>query len=117
MITRYAMFTGRVKPGAEAAMRAWVDTHLTPLWRQFACAQEVRVLWGVVQDPDGPPIPLVLAITYADAADMQAALDSPARYAARDLLPELYERFFEDVRLWHYVFDQKPEDAGMKADA
>lgn len=107
MITRYAIFGGTVKPGQEAAMRAWVTEHLTPLWRQFACAEEVRVLYGVEQDADGPTIPLILAITYADRAAMQKGVESPARYAAKDLLPELYDRYYDEVVLWHYVMDRE----------
>ena len=106
MITRMAIFEGTVKPGLEPAMRQHVDTHLRPLWRQFAGAEEVRVYYGSQQDPGGPVIPLILAITYADADAMQRGLASPARYESRDLLPEFYERFFDSVRLYHYVLDQ-----------
>ncbi|NNK78080.1 MAG: hypothetical protein HKP40_05135 [Litoreibacter sp.] len=106
MITRYAIFQGAVRPGAEAEMREFVNTRLTPLWRQFACAEEVRVLFGKEQDPDGPVIPLILAITYADEEAMAKALDSPARHAAKDILPELYERFLPDAKLYHYVMDR-----------
>ncbi len=107
MITRYAIFNGTVKTGQEAAMRAWVGEHLTPLWRKFAGAEEVRVLFGIEQDAKGPVIPLVLAITYADHAAMERGLASPARYAARDLLPAFYERFFDEVTLWHYVMERE----------
>lgn len=107
MITRYAMFGGDVKPGKEIEMRAWVTENLTPLWRQFAGAEEVRVLYGVEQDANGPTIPLILAITYADHEAMEKGVSSPARYAARDLLPELYERFYDKVELWHYVMDRE----------
>lgn len=88
-------------------MRAWVTQHLTPLWRQFACAQEVRVLFGVEQDAIGPTIPLILAITYADRAAMGKGVSSPARSAAKDLLPALYDQFYDDVQLWHYVMDRE----------
>lgn len=107
MITRYAIFGGQVKSGQEQAMRDWVTANLTPLWRQFARAEEVRVLFGIEQDADGPVIPLILAITYADHAAMQAGISSPARHAARDLLPELYDRFYDRVELWHYVMDRE----------
>jgi hypothetical protein len=103
MLTRMAIFNGTVKPGQAQAMRDWCDANLVPLWRQFACAHDVRVTYGVTQDPNGPEIPLILAITYASQADMAAALDSPARYTSRDMLPDFYARFFEDVTLWHYV--------------
>jgi len=105
MITRYAMFIGAVKAGKDADMRAWVTEHLKPLWCQFACAEEVRVLYGVEQDDNGPIIPLVLAISYADHEAMERGVNSPARFASRDLLPEFYERFFDEVVLWHYVME------------
>jgi hypothetical protein len=107
MITRYAMFGGKVKDGKQAEMRAWVSQHLTPLWRKFACAQEVRVLYGIEQDENGPTIPLILAITYADHDAMEKGVSSPARYEAKELLPELYERFYDEVELWHYVMDRE----------
>ena len=107
MITRYALFSGKVKPGEEAAMRVFVDEKLTPLWRKFARAEEVRVLFGVEQDANGPTIPLVLAITYADHAAMEEGVNSPARHAAKEILPELYKRFFDEVDLWHYVMDRE----------
>ncbi len=107
MITRYAMFGGTVKEGKEAEMRAWVSENLTPLWRKFACAEEVRVLYGIDQDPDGPVIPLILAITYADRAAMEIGVNSPARHAAKARLPELYEQFYDKVDLWHYLMDRE----------
>ena len=107
MITRYAIFGGKVKPGQNAAMRAWVTENLTPLWRKFADAEEVRVLYGVEQDENGPAIPLILAITYADEAAMARGVSSPARHEAKALLPELYERFYDEVVLWHYVMDRE----------
>lgn len=107
MITRYAIFGGTVNSGQEAAMRAWVTDNLTPLWRKFACAEEVRVLFGVEQDANGPTIPLILAITYADRTAMEKGVSSPARYEAKELLPELYARFYDKVELWHYVMDRE----------
>lgn len=107
MITRYAIFGGTVKHGKEEEMRAWVSANLTPLWRKFACAEEVRVLYGIDQDPDGPNIPLILAITYADRAAMEIGVNSPARHAAKALLPQLYEQFYDKVELWHYLMDRE----------
>ncbi len=106
MITRMAIFDGQVKSGQEAAMRAYVEAELAPLWRKFASAETVEVLYGAEQDPNGPQIPLILAITYADQAAMAEGLASPARYASRDLLPGFYDRFFETVTLYHYVFEK-----------
>lgn len=107
MITRYAIFSGEVLPGKEAEMRKFVSENLTPLWRKFACAEEVRVLFGVEQDKNGPTIPLILAITYADSEAMEAGLNSPARYESKALLPDFYERYFSHVELFHYVMDRE----------
>ena len=106
MITRYAIFSGEVVTGKETEMRAFVDEKLTPLWRKFASAEEVRVLFGIEQDKNGPTIPLMLAITYADTAAMEAGLASPARYESKALLAEYYDQFFSRVELFHYVMDR-----------
>ena len=105
MLTKYAFFSGTVKAGREQAMRAYVDEHLLPLWRGFQPSEQVRVLYGVEQEPNGPTIPLVLAVTYRDHDAMAEAMNSDARHTARELLPELYRQFFDEINLWHYVFD------------
>ncbi len=101
MLTRLAIFEGRVKPGKEAAMRAYVETALAPLWRQFQPSEEVRVLYAA----EAGDIPLVLAVTYVDRAAMEIALDTPARYQSRDMLPVFYERFFDEVTLKHQLYE------------
>jgi len=100
MLTRLAIFEGRVKPGQEAAMRAYVEAKLAPLWRQFQPSEEVRILYAA----EAGDIPLVLAVRYADHTAMEAALDTPARYKSRDMLPAFYERFFDEVDLKHQLF-------------
>lgn len=104
MICRYAFFVGTVREGMDEAMRDYVMETLLPLWRRFDGAEQVRVLFGVEQDPDGDPIPLVLAISYQDEAAMNKALESPARYEAKELLPGFFERFL-DGHLLHYVME------------
>tara|TARA_B100000035_G_scaffold313048_1_gene325862 strand:- start:503 stop:832 length:330 start_codon:yes stop_codon:yes gene_type:complete len=104
MLTRLAIFHGRVRDGKEAAMRRYVEDVLAPLWRQFDGAEDVRVMFGVEQDDGGPEIPLILAITYPDRAAMARALDSPARYESRDLLPGFFETYL-DGSLHHYLMD------------
>ena len=105
VLTKYAFFAGTLKPGVEAAMREHVESTLKPLWLQFQPSLQVRVLYGVEHDPAGPVIPLVLAVTYQDHESMAQAMESPARHEARELLPELYERYFDEITLWHYVFE------------
>ena len=81
MLTRLAIFQGSSREGQDAAMRAYVEEVLAPLWRQFDGAEDVRVMFAVEQDDGGPDIPLILAITYPDRAAMARALDSSARHA------------------------------------
>jgi len=104
MLTRLAIFQGRVREGQKAAMRAYVEEVLAPLWRQFDGAEDVRVMYAVEQDDGGPDIPLILAITYPDRVAMARALDSPARYESRDLLPAFFATYL-DGSLHHYLMD------------
>lgn len=104
MLTRYAIFEGRVRPGMDSQMRVYVNDVLAPLWRQFDGAHTVQVMFGVEQDPEGPNFPLVLAITYPDAAAMARGLASPARYESRDLLSEFFAKYI-DGKLLHYVME------------
>ena len=85
-------------------MRAYVNDVLAPTWRQFYGAHTVRVMFAVEQDPDGPSYPLILAITYPDAAAMARGLASPARYESRDLLPNFFAKYI-DGKLLHYVME------------
>ena len=104
MLTRYAIFEGRVRPGMDSQMRDYVNDVLAPLWRQFDGAHTVRVMFGVEQDPNGPSFPLVLATTYPDAKAMARGLASPARYESRELLPEFFAKYI-DGKLLHYVME------------
>ena len=104
MLTRLAIFHGRVRDGKDDAMRRYVEDVLAPLWRQFDGAEDVRVMFGVEQDDGGPEIPLILAINYPDRAAMARALDSPARHESRDLLPGFFETYL-DGSLHHYLMD------------
>lgn len=105
MLIRMAIFDGVVKQGQEGAMRSFVEAELAPLWRQFTGAVDVKVLFGVEQDPNGPQIPCILQVTYPDQAAIETAMESPARHKSRDMLPAFYDQFFERVRLYHYLME------------
>lgn len=105
MLLKQALFIGTVKDGQEDAMRAYVEATLAPLWRQFAGAHRVEVLFGQVQDPGGPKIPLVLSVAYENQAKIDEAMASPARYESRDLLPDFYETYWDEVRLVHTTYE------------
>ena len=101
MITKLAIFEGTVKPGKEAAMRAYVESTLRPLWEAFEGAHRVRVLYGTKSDDNGPNIPLILEVDYLTQEHLDQAMSSPARYESRDLLPGFYEAYFDEVVLRH----------------
>ena len=105
MITKSAFFQGTIKAGQEAAMRAYVEAELAPLWRGFQPSEDVKILFNVESDKNGPTIPLALIVTYKNQVSLDQAMESEARYKARDMLPAFYQMFFEQVQLLHYVFD------------
>ena len=102
MITRFALFEGVVKPGQTEAFRAAVKERLVPLWTQFPGNIEVRVMFSEDRDEGAPEFPLILAITYPDAAAMTAALDSPVRFQSKEVTGEIVAAFF-DGRIHHHV--------------
>ncbi|MFK7750988.1 MAG: putative quinol monooxygenase [Sedimentitalea sp.] len=102
MITRFALFEGAVKPGHQDAFRAAVKDRLVPLWRQFPGASKVDVMFGDDRDEGAPEFPLMLAITYADQAAMDSALESPFRAESRDVTGEIVAEHF-DGRIHHHV--------------
>lgn len=102
MITRYALFEGSVHPEKIKAFRAAVLERLVPLWKQFAGAQEVRVMFGEERDEGAPEFPLILAISYPDRTAMERALASPARAQSRVVTGEITTEFFEG-RIHHHV--------------
>ncbi|WP_420861590.1 hypothetical protein [Algirhabdus cladophorae] len=102
MITRFALFEGTVAPENIASFRAAVHERLVPLWTQFPGNVDVRVMFSDDRDEGAPEFPLILAITYADAAGMEAALDSPYRAQSRDVTGEIVEQYFTG-RIHHHV--------------
>jgi len=102
MITRFALFEGTVAPENIEAFRAAVKERLVPLWKQFPGNVDVRVMFSDDRDEGAPEFPLILAITYADTAGMEAALDSPFRAQSRDVTGEIVEQYFTG-RIHHHV--------------
>jgi hypothetical protein len=116
MITKLAIFEGTVKPGQTAAMRAFVEAELAPLWRAFDGAHRVRVLYAAEPDDGGgagvegggeggPSVPLILQVDYQSQADLDRAMASDARHRSRAMLSAFYDRFFETVTLRHHTFE------------
>lgn len=102
MITRFALFEGKVHEGKTEAFRAAVQERLVPLWTQFPGHTDVRVMFSNDRDEGAPEFPLILAISYPDEATMTAALQSPARYQSKAVTGEIVDAFFTG-RIHHHV--------------
>jgi len=104
MITRYALFEGKVHVGQEPAFRAEVMGELLPLWKKFPGATAVRVSFAVSRDTGAPEYPMILAVCYPDVAAVDAALASPIRTEARAATEAVLSRYFSG-RIHHHVMD------------
>ncbi len=103
MITRTAVFEGRVRSGYEARFFDDIERRLAPLWQRFPNALAVR-WWRTLQtDADAPPILMIQQIDYPSIAAMEEALRSSVRTEARAVTLELMEMF--DGRFYHVVSD------------
>lgn len=102
MITRYALFEGRIHPGQSEAFRAAVLDEVLPRWKAFPGALSVRVSFAESRDDGAPEYPMILAISYPDLASVDTALASPARTAAKAATDAVLARFFTG-RIHHHV--------------
>ena len=101
MITRTAIFEGRVKAGCEERFFAGIRNRLAPLWRQFPNAQNIRLLRVQASDADALPIAMIQQIDYPSMAALAEAVASPIRAQARAVTLELMELF--DGRFYHMM--------------
>ena len=101
MITRRAIFEGRVKPGMEETFFAEVENRLAPLWQAFPHALEVRLFRIDECDDAERPVLMIQEVDYPDMAKMREAITSPQRDAARAVTMELMEMF--DGRFYHVI--------------
>lgn len=102
MITRYALFEGRIRDGQESAFRDAMLTQVLPKWKAFREALAVRIGFAEARDAGAPEIAMVLAISYPDVAAMERTLASPEREAARLATEAVLARCFEG-RVHHHV--------------
>lgn len=101
MITRRAIFEGRIKPGMEDRFFEEVENRLAPLWQAFPHALAVRMFRIEDCDDEERPIVMIQEVDYPDRAKMQEAITSSARDAARACTLELLEMF--DGRFYHVI--------------
>ncbi len=101
MITRIAIFEGRVKDGCEERFYSEIDARLVPLWRQFPHATNVRLLRVVASDPDAAPIAMIQQVDYPSEVALEEAIASPIRARARAVTMELMAMF--EGRFYHLL--------------
>jgi len=102
MITRYALFEGRVNEGQTEAFRAAVLAEILPKWKAFPGALAVRVCFANERDEGAPELPMILAISYPDRASVDKALASPVRAEAKAATEAVLSRFFTG-RIHHHI--------------
>ncbi|RFB79833.1 hypothetical protein [Methylovirgula sp. 4M-Z18] len=109
MITRYALFEGKVKDGQAEAFRADVLKTILPKWKAFPGALSVRVSFAESRDEGAPEYPMILAVNYPDIETVEAALASPIRAQARAATEEVLSKYFEG-RIHHHVTQAEEYD-------
>ena len=104
MITRYALFEGKIRDGHAAAFRTAVLEEVMPKWQAFRDrgALAVRVCFTEIRDDGAPEIPLILAISYPDLDTVETVLASPERAAGRAATEAVLARHFTG-RVHHHV--------------
>lgn len=103
MITRYALFEGKVHEGQQAAFRTAVTAEILPFWKQFPGALSVRVSYAVKRDDGATEFPMILAVSYPDLATCDAALASDVRPRARAATEAVLARFFTGTIHHHWM--------------
>lgn len=102
MITRFALFEGKVKDGQMEAFRKAVTERILPKWRQFPHATDVRVSFAEARDEGAPELPMILAANYPSLEAVEEALASPIRSEARAATEAVLAEFFEG-RIHHHI--------------
>ena len=110
MITRTAIFEGRVKNGCEERFFSEIKARLAPLWRQFPHATNIRLLRIMSSDADAQPVAMIQQIDYPSIAALEEAIGSPIRTEARAITMELMEMF--EGRFYHLLSEGNVAEDG-----
>ena len=104
MLTRSAIFEGRIHPGREEEFFDIIENSLLPIWRRMPHVQDVRLFRTLDKDMDAPQIILGQQIDYPSRAAIDEALGSSVRDEAVAAFEPLTELF--DGRHYHFIFDK-----------
>lgn len=104
IVTRSAIFVGRIKPGREEEFFEAVDKKLVPAWQQMLHAIEVRIYRPVEAEPAGKGIFLIQEIDYPSIDHVAEALASPRREMAMQVL-ETARPLYDGVH--HHIISER----------
>lgn len=102
MITRYALFEGRVAEGKASTFKQAVLEELLPTWQAFPGISAVRVSFCLHADEGAPGYPMILAVDYPDRTALDMALASQQRIASRAATDRVLADLFTG-RIHHHV--------------
>ena len=101
MLTRTAIYEGRIHPGQEEEFFRRVRQELEPIWRRFPGVLAVRVQRTRSADQDARPVAMILEMDFPDQAALDACVASPIRPVAHDATLAVMKLF--DGRFYHLV--------------
>ena len=101
MLTRTAIYQGKVRDGRNDEFFRRVRDELEPLWRRFPHVAAVRVQRTVSADTDAAPIAMILEMDFPDQAAIDACLASSIRPESHAATVEVMKLF--EGRFYHLV--------------
>jgi hypothetical protein len=101
MLTRTAIYEGKIKPGQVEIFFDRVRTELEPIWARFPHVTAVRVQRVQSSDKDARPIAMILEMDFPDMAAIEDCLASDIRPMAHAKTEEVMQLF--DGRFYHFV--------------
>ena len=103
MLTRTAIYEGKIHAGKEDEFFARVRNELEPLWRRFPHVTAVRVQRRVTADASARPIPMILEMDFLDQKAIDDCLASSIRPESHAATLEVMKLF--DGTFYHYVME------------
>jgi hypothetical protein len=105
MLTRTAIYEGKIKAGREAEFFERVKLELEPIWARFPHVTAVRVQLMQSADADARPIAMILEMDFPDMAAIEDCLASDIRPVAHAKTEEVMQLF--DGRFYHFVAEAR----------
>ncbi len=101
MLTRTAIYEGKIHAGQEEEFFRRVREELEPIWQRFPGVTAVRVQRTRSADGDARPIAMILEMDFPDQAAIDACVASAIRPEAHAATMEVMKLF--DGRFYHLV--------------